>query len=322
MGYSVASKLAANVCRIITLYKQFPIIISRLSILPPISRKLCRMNPSLPTYQATRYLTPLREGGSLPAIVDTEDGGMFVAKFRGAGQGAKALIAEIIVGSLATALQLPTPPLALIQIGESFGRTEPDSEIQDILRGSVGANVGARYLEGAYNFDPVVITDIDPELAANVVWLDAFATNIDRTPRNPNMMFWNDRVWLIDHGAALYFHHHWPGVTGATSQSPFAPIRDHVLLPFAGSIADADQRLRGECSPELIAAILALIPDDLLMDAPSGVAPAFASPQENRLAYQQYFEQRLGGQPPFVSTAEEARQLRQRQPLAAKEYRR
>ncbi|MCE7935492.1 MAG: aminotransferase class I and II, partial [Chlorobi bacterium CHB2] len=178
---------------------------------------------------------------------------MFVAKFRGAGQGAKALIAEIIVGSFATALRLPTPSLALIQIGESFGRTEPDPEIQDILRGSVGTNVGARYLEGAYNFDPVTIIDVVPNVAANIVWLDAFATNIDRTPRNPNMMFWNNGLWLIDHGAALYFHHHWEGVTEATSQSPFAPIRDHVLLPFAGSIAEADERLRPLLPPERIA---------------------------------------------------------------------
>lgn len=280
------------------------------------------MNPSLPTYQATRYLTPLREGGSLPAILDTENGGLFVAKFRGAGQGAKSLIAEIIVGSLASALQLPTPSLALLQIGDSFGRTEPDPEIQDILRESVGMNVGARYLEGAYNFDPVTITDIDPELAANVVWLDAFVTNIDRTPRNPNMMFWNNGLWLIDHGAALYFHHHWGGVTEATSQSLFAPIRDHVLLPFAGSIIEADARMHQQCSPERIAAILELIPDELLMDAPAGVAPAFPSPKENRLAYQQYFEQRLGGERPFVATAEEARLLRQSQPLIAKGYRR
>ncbi|KXK51924.1 MAG: aminotransferase class I and II [Chlorobi bacterium] len=280
------------------------------------------MNPSLPTYQATRYVTPLREGGSLPAILDTEDGGMFVAKFRGAGQGAKALIAEIIVGSFATALRLPTPSLALIQIGESFGRTEPDPEIQDILRGSIGINVGARYLEGAYNFDPVTIIDVVPNVAANIVWLDAFATNIDRTPRNPNMMFWKNGLWLIDHGAALYFHHHWGGVTDATSQSPFAPIRDHVLLPFAGSIAEADERLRPLLPPERIAEILNSVPDDLLMDAPAGVAPSFPTPEENRQAYQQYFQQRLGGQREFVSAAEEARKTRQRHPLPPKEYRR
>ncbi len=280
------------------------------------------MIPSLPTYQATRYITPLREGGSLPAILDTDGGGMYVAKFRGAGQGAKALIAEIIVGSVATLLQLPTPTLALIQITESFGRTEPDPEIQDILRGSVGINVGARYLEGAYNFDPVVITEIDPELAANVVWLDAFSTNIDRTPRNPNMMFWNNGIWLIDHGAALYFHHHWAGVTESTPHSAFAPIRDHVLLPFAASIPDADARLRQQLLPEYISAILELIPDELLMDAPAGVAPAFASPDEHRQAYQRYFQQRLGGERLFVAAAEEARQARQSQPLAAKEYRR
>jgi hypothetical protein len=274
------------------------------------------------THTAIRYIVPLREGGSLPAILDTEDGGEFVTKFRGAGQGAKALVAEIIVGLIGQALGLPVPELGLIELDESFGRTEKDPEIQDVLKGSVGLNVGLRYLPGAFNYDPVAVPDIDPVLAANIVWLDAFTTNIDRTPRNTNMMWWENALWLIDHGAALYFHHNWPSVTPERARGPFVPIRDHVLLPFAGSIADADERMSALLNDGVIREILAGVPDNLLMDAPEGTTPAFPTPDENRDAYCRYFDQRLAGPRPFAEEAEKARLSRLNEQPEEKRYRR
>src|SRR5262245_42677121 len=171
---------------------------------------------TLPRHAATRYVQPLREGGSLPAVVDTADGGLFVVKFRGAGQGAKALIAELIVGRLAQAIGLPVPALAIVELSDAFGRSEPDPEIQDILRGGEGVNVGLRYLDGAFNFDAAAAGDLVPvELATRLVWFDALVTNVDRTPRNPNMLVWRRSPWLIDHGGALYAHHDWPSVDAA-----------------------------------------------------------------------------------------------------------
>lgn len=261
----------------------------------------------LPSYYATRYVVPLREGGSLPAVLETESAGLFVAKFRGAGQGARALIAEIIVGGLASAAGLPVPELALIELDESFGRSERDPEIQDILKGSRGTNVGMRYLEGAFNYDPVAVADVAPELAADVVWLDAFATNIDRTARNPNMLLWENGLWLIDHGAALYFHHNWAGVSPATSGARFPAIRDHVLLPFAGDLRTADERMTARLSGPVLEEVIASIPESLLMDAPEGVQPAFGSAEEYRAAYRAVLFARLNGERPFVDEAETAR---------------
>lgn len=265
----------------------------------------------LPTYTATRYVVPLREGSSLPAILDTEDGGLFVAKFRGAGQGARALIAEFIVGLLALHVGLPVPDLALIYLDAAFGRTEPDPEIQDILKGSRGLNVGLRYLEGAFTFNAVAVADfVSPERAADVVWFDAYTTNIDRTPRNPNLMFWNRRLWLIDHGAALYFHHNWETVDEARIHTPFAPIKDHVLLPLAGDLEAADARLTARLDDAALRQTLALVPEELLMDAPPGRQPPFASADANREAYFRFLSQRLHGPRAFLDEAVRAQQER------------
>ena len=263
----------------------------------------------LPTHSAIRYGTPLREGGSLPAIVETDDGALFVVKFRGAGQGARALVAELIVGQLAQRLGLSVPDLAAVHLDDGFGRTEPDPEIQDILRGSRGANVGLRYLDGAFTYDPVAVADlVTPEGAADTVWLDALTTNIDRTPRNPNLLVWEDAVWLIDHGAALYFHHDWPSVDDTRARSPFPSIKDHVLLPRAESIADADVRLAPRLTEDVLRAVLAAVPDALLMDAPEGRTPPFETPEANRQAYLDYFLTRLSGSRAFAEEAERARQ--------------
>src|SRR5215212_154607 len=187
-----------------------------------ISRSLSVLH--LPTYTATRYVQPLREGGSLPAVVETE-GGLFVVKFRGAGQGAKVLVAELVVGLLADALGFPVPELAVVQVPPPFGRSEPDPEIQDILRKSHGANVGLRYLDGAFNFDGMAAGElVSPRLASELVWFDALVTNPDRTHRNPNLLVWDRRPWLIDHGAALYAHHDWASVDDARTRSSFAMI--------------------------------------------------------------------------------------------------
>ena len=264
------------------------------------------------THRALRYVTPLREGGSLPALVET-DGGLFVTKFRGAGQGARALLAELIVGGIADALGLPIPEVALVEAPPAFGHAEPDPEIQDILKGSVGLNVGLGYVEGAFPYDALAAADVVPaDLAAEVVWLDALTTNIDRTARNPNLLVAAEAsgeamLWLIDHGAALYFHHNWESVDEARARAPFAPIKDHVLLAASGDIADADARLAPRLTPEVVAAVLAAVPDALFMDAPEGRTAPFATPEANRDAYARFFRQRLGGPRAWVHEAVRAR---------------
>ncbi|MEM1043818.1 MAG: HipA family kinase [Bacteroidota bacterium] len=281
------------------------------------------MPPPLSTHTAARYAVPLREGGSLPAIIETESSDLFVVKFRGAGQGAPALLAELIVGQLAQHLGLPVPDLAVVDLGEGFGRTEPDPEIQDILRGSRGANVGLRYLDGAFTYDPVAAADlVDPARAAEIVWLDALTTNIDRTARNPNLLVWEDEVWLIDHGAALYFHHDWPSVTEARARAAFASIRDHVLLPRAASIADADARLAPRLTGEAVHDVLAAVPDAMLMDAPPGRTPPFETAEANRQAYADYFRARLETSRAFAEEAEQARVAVQSATPASLPYRR
>lgn len=277
----------------------------------------------IPTYTATRYVVPLREGGSLPAVLDTEDGGLYVAKFRGAGQGARALIAELVVGLLAQRADLPVPDLALLNLDAAFGRTERDPEIQDILKWSHGLNVGMRYLDGAFNFDPVAIADfVPPELAAQIVWLDAFTTNIDRTPRNPNLMFWDRRLWLIDHGAALYFHHNWEGLDEARIHTPFPHIKDHVLLSLADDFAEADAAMTDAFNDEVLREILALVPEALLMDAPEGSRPPFDSAEANRDAYFDYLSQRLHGPRAFVEEAMRAKEQHRTAPIQSLPYRR
>jgi len=259
---------------------------------------------------ATRYVQPLREGGSLPAVVDTESGGLFVVKFRGAGQGAKVLVAELIVGMIAQQLDLPVPDLALVDVSERFGRSEPDPEIQELLRRSHGTNVGARYLQGAFNFDGRAAGDlIAPDLAARIVWLDAFTTNPDRTPHNPNLLIWERGPWLIDHGAALYAHHDWASVDDARTVTSFPLIRSHVLLGASGDLAAADAECAALMSEELIAAILDAIPDDLFVGTAedrragmSGNRSEFASADDARDRYRRYLVRRL--QAPRTFTAE------------------
>jgi hypothetical protein len=255
----------------------------------------------------TRYVVPLREGGSLPAVVETiqadetTPGGAFVVKFQGAGQGAKALIAEAIVAALAQALDLPVPTPAVVELAAGFGKAEPDPEIQDVLRGSVGENFGLAYLSGALAFDPATDRDVDTQLAAEIVWLDAFTTNVDRTPRNTNLLLWQDRLWLIDHGAALYVHHRWEG-WHVRVQSPFPQIKDHVLLALAGDLEAADARLR----PRLTDDVLGQIVDDL-PDAWLGSESLFPTLSEHRQAYLTYLSDRLNGPRRWLQEAIDAR---------------
>ena len=278
---------------------------------------------SLPVHRATRYMVPLREGGSLPALLETESGDFFVTKFRGAGQGARALIAELLSGLLAQHLGLPVPDLGLIDLHDAFGRTERDPEIQDILKGSRGLNVGMRYLEGAFNYDPVGAADlVPPGWAAEVVWFDAFTTNIDRTARNPNLMVWNEKVYLIDHGASLYFHHNWEGMDESRMRTPFPPIKDHVLLPLAGDLEAADRRIIERLDKAVLREVVDGLPDVLLMDAPEGRVPPFHSAEENRAAYLDYFLCRLEGERAFVQEAVAAQARQRAEPPQPLRYRR
>src|SRR5688572_9855351 len=193
----------------------------------------------LRTVDIIRYVTPLREGGSLPAIVEADDGFLYVLKFRGAGQGIKALIAELIGGEIARAAGLKVPEIVFASLDTAFGRTEPDEEIQDLLKASTGLNLALHYLSGAITFDPQV-TKVDPELASVIVWLDCLLTNVDRTPRNTNMLTWNKELWLIDHGASLYFHHSWDNWE-EQAKRPFVQVKDHVLLPLASELEKAGE---------------------------------------------------------------------------------
>jgi hypothetical protein len=260
---------------------------------------------ALPLLQARRYVQPLREGGSLPAIVDTENG-LFVVKFRGAGQGPKALIAELLVGMLARVLGLPVPDLALVNVAQEFGRAEPDPEIQDILRGSHGINFGIRYLDGAFNFDAHAAADlIAPELAADIVWFDGWLTNPDRTHRNPNLLICERRPFLIDHGAAIYVHHDWTAADEARVHSPFPRIRDHVLLTRADDVQAADARLAPRLHRDLLDMVLSAIPDALLDDRLA--AHAGESPAASRSRYRDYLLRRLEAPRAFVAEAVRAR---------------
>ena len=254
------------------------------------------------TVKATRYVTPLREGGSLPAIVEADDDGLYVLKFRGAGQGPKALIAELLAGELARALRLPVPEIVFIELGEELARTEPDPEIQDLIRASAGLNLALDYLPGSITFDPAA-DRVEPELASSIVWFDAYVTNVDRTARNTNMLMWHRRLWLIDHGAALYFHHNWDNYS-ERSRSPFAQIKDHVLLRSADALEEADARLSALVTKELIESLLALVPE-LWLESEK----RFASAWEQRAAYAEYLLSRLRAPRDFVREAVNARAL-------------
>ena len=264
----------------------------------------------LPTLTARRYVQPLREGGSLPALVET-DRGLEVVKFRGAGQGARALLAELIVGGIAQVMELPIPMVSVVELPEGFGHAEPDPEIQDILKGSVGANVGLEFVPGAFAYEHAAHADlIDPDLAADVVWLDALTTNIDRTPRNPNLLVAKadagPQLFLIDHGAALYFHHNWASVDADRAQTPFPAIKDHVLLPVASSLEDADARNRPRLTTAVLEDVLRDIPDELLVTVPPGREPDFETAADGRRAYADYFAHRLSSTQ-WVEEAERAR---------------
>jgi hypothetical protein len=250
----------------------------------------------------TRYVTPLREGGSVPAIVEADDDGMYVLKFRGAGQGPKALIAELVAGEIGRAAGLPVPEIVFIELDPDLARTEPDPEIQDLIKASAGLNIALDYLPGAVTFDPITQTPA-VELASAVVWFDAFISNVDRTARNTNMLMWHRQLQLIDHGAALYFHHSWTNYL-ERSRDPFTRIKDHVLLPFASAIADIHESMIARITPELIRSIIAAIPDSWLAGDKT-----FARPDEYRDAYTDYLLRRL--QPPhaFVEEAIRARAL-------------
>jgi hypothetical protein len=245
---------------------------------------------ALPRVVGSRYVVPLREGGSLPAVVDTDAAGTFVVKFRGAGQGPKALIAEALVALIALEIGLPVPAPAIVDLEDGFGLGEPDPEIQDILRASVGANFGLEYLAGALAFDPAVDAGlISPDLAADIAWLDAYVTNVDRTPRNTNLLVCGKRIWLIDHGAALFFHHRWAGWQQRI-QSPFAQIADHVLLPMAGDLEAAHARLRPKLTERALTTIVDAVPEEWLTAVPE---EEFAQPGEQRKAYLTYLVERL-----------------------------
>ena len=257
----------------------------------------------LPRVVGCRYVVPLREGGSLPAVVDTDADGSFVVKFRGAGQGPRALVAEALVALIAQALGLSVPRPAVVELEDGFGRSEPDPEIQDILRGSVGANFGLEFLHGALAFDPAVDADLlSPETAADIVWLDAYVTNVDRTARNTNLLVSEQRVWLIDHGASLFFHHRWSGWQQRI-QSPFPQIAEHVLLARAGNLESADARLRSRLDPSRIAGIVESIPEEWLGDEAE-----FASIAQEREAYLTYLLERLNGPRAWLKEAIAAQQ--------------
>lgn len=221
------------------------------------------ISTALRAVAATRYVTPLREGGSLPGLVEADDDGLYVAKFRGAGQGPLALVAEVIVGELGRRLGLLVPELVTMEIDPALAAAEPDPEIQELIAASAGSNLGVDFLPGALAYTPAGPWQPDPGLAADIVWLDALVTNVDRSARNPNLLLWHDRLWLIDHGAALYLHH--TGLSpSANAERPFELIADHVLLPRAGSILEAHQRLAAQVDRAQLVDVVALVPADWL----------------------------------------------------------
>ena len=258
------------------------------------------------TITVSRYVTPLREGGSMPAIVEGDDLGTYVLKFRGAGQGVRALLAEIIAGGIARALDLPVPEIVLAQLDPALAQTEPDPEIQDLIRASAGLNVGLDYLSGALTFDPAV-DEVSHDFASRLVWFDALVANVDRSARNTNMLVWHRKPWLIDHGAALTFHHAWNGAVENPAK-PFPPIADHVLLAQATALADVDAELAARLTPSVLADILADVPDEFLVLAGAEhTTGPLAHPETHRQAYVDHFCARLAGREAWVKGAIDAR---------------
>jgi hypothetical protein len=255
----------------------------------------------LRTVNVIRYITPLREGGSMPALAEADDEFLYVLKFRGAGQGIKALIAELIGGEIARALGFRVPELVFASLDEAFGRTEPDEEIQDLLKASVGMNLALHYLSGAITFDPLV-TSVDERLASEIVWLDCLLTNMDRTARNTNMLMWHKELWLIDHGACLYFHHamqNWE----EQAIKPFSLVKDHVLLSRATQLDAVNKDFSAVLTPALIQQIVDLIPDAWL--AAEGTA---AEAAQQRNIYKEFLLRRLGSSDIFTKAANDARE--------------
>ena len=255
----------------------------------------------LRTVNVTRYVTPLREGGSLPAIVEADDGFLYVIKFRGAGQGVKALIAELLGGEIARTLGLQVPEIVFANVDPAFGRTEPDEEIQDLLRFSEGLNLALHYLSGAINFDPVV-NKIDPLLASQIVWLDCLLMNVDRTVRNTNLLMWRKELWLIDHGASLYFHYTWDNWE-EQSVKPFVQVRDHVLLPRALELERVDEVFRSVLTEEKIISIVGSVPVEWLTNETAG------DPTQNRKVYEQFLLNRISHSRNFINEAKHAREI-------------
>jgi hypothetical protein len=257
------------------------------------------LSPDVRTVNVTRYVTPLREGGSLPAIAEADDGFLYVLKFRGAGQGIKALIAEFIGGELARAAGFKVPKIVFAELNEAFGRTEPDEEIQDLLKFSIGLNLALHYLQGAITYDPAV-HKTDPLLASKIVWLDCLLTNVDRSFRNTNMLIWQKELWLIDHGASLYFHHSWDGWK-EHAQKEFKQVKDHVLLPLAGELERADSEMKKVITAEKIKAIIDVLPGEWLK-------ATFDEPVEKvKEVYGNYLATRLASSHTFVNAALDAR---------------
>ena len=253
--------------------------------------------------QLTRYITPLREGGSLPALAEASDELKYVVKFRGAGHRSKALIAEFIGSEVARALGFRVPEVVFLDINENFGRSEGDEEIQDLLKNSQGLNLGLHFLSGALTMDPYV-NDVDPQTAARLVWLDAFLTNVDRTVRNTNMLIWNRELWLIDHGASLIFHHAWSDPEKA-ALSPFPYIKDHALLHRAGSLTQADKEMRQKITPRTLCKIVDAVPDEWLLWEDTDLTPTMI-----RDAYKRFLTMRLANSEIFVNAAIEAQKAR------------
>jgi hypothetical protein len=250
------------------------------------------------TIEVTRYVTPLREGGSLPAIVEANDDGLYVLKFRGAGQGPRALIAELVAGEIARALDLPVPEIVFATLDPDLARTEPDPEIHALIHDSAGLNLALDFLPGSVSYDPLVHT-LPAALASRIVWLDAYLTNVDRTARNTNMLMWHRQPWLIDHGATLYFHHS-PGWEDQPerARAPFPAIENHVLLRHATMLEQADESMAQVLTAEVIGDVVATIPGEWLSDLPAG-----RRPEDVRGAYRRYLRDRLTSPRPFLEEA-------------------
>lgn len=256
--------------------------------------------PAVRTVRVTRYVTPLREGGSLPAIVEADDFGTYVLKFRGAGQGTKVLVAELLAGEIGRKLGLRVPELVFAELDPVIGRSEPDPEIQELIERSDGLNLGIDFLPGSFGFDPLQAAELGAEIASDIVWFDALMTNVDRTAHNTNMLVWHREIWLIDNGASLYAQYSGPGFEERAHTS-FPQIRSHVLLAHATELREADERLSGRLSAADLRALVELLPESWLGD------PAYASIEAERETYAKYLIRRLEGPRAFVQEAIDAR---------------